>query len=321
MTTRCPDFTVTTSPHPTLLAAVKQGDAVGLQKLMDQGVELPKVDDQGEPLIFSAGSPEVAEILLQHGADPNARNKQKEAVITYFCEGHGRQAAAVVKVLLEHGADPNTRTREIGETPLMVAQDGATVDVLVAHGADVKAKLTDGSGTGIMQMISDQKPECLDALIRHGVPFDPKTDGPTILVHAAWRSNVPMVKDVLDRGVDPNLPGLWAMWHGKPDMMKPMVAAVINGHLEIAGLFLKHGAKVDNQSVDTALGNRQAKIVKFFWENNIRPISELAYAVSQGAPVGDLQKLLDAGMPADAPQGQKIQRVGNRIATGEFGRG
>jgi ankyrin repeat protein len=310
-----PDSTIKPSEHPTLLAAVKQGDAVGLQKLIDQGVDPSKVDYRGEPLIFAAGSPAVAEILLQHGANANARNKQNTPLINFICRSRGNGAAGIVGVLLAHGADPNSREGEIGETPLMDAQDSATVDVLVAHGADVKAKLTDG--TGIMVMVMNHKPDYLDALIRHGVPFDPKTDGPTILVHAAWDGNVALIQAVLDRGVDPNLPGLWSMWHGKPDMMKPMMAAVVEGHLDVAKLFLEHGAKADN-AMDTALMNRQAKIIKFLWEQGVRTISELAYDASQNAPAGDMAKLLDAGMPVDPPQDTTFSPLGIAAQLGEM---
>ena len=297
-----PDFTVVGSAPPTVLATVKQGDAESLQKLIDGGAEVPKVDDKNEPMLFSAGSAAVMEILLKHGADPNALNKYQRSVIANVCLTRGSQAAAKVEVLLQHGADPNLRTGEEGSTPLMEARDAATVDVLVAHGADVKAKRNDG--VGIMEMISGQKPDYLDALIRHGVPFDPKTDGSAILLQASLRGNLPMIKIMLDRGVDPSREGLFATVNGKPIMMKPLPVAVMDGHLNAIAILLDHGAKPEN-AMDVALANRQTKAVKLLWDRGVRTISELSYQVAQHAPVGDLQKLLDAGVKADPQEDAK----------------
>jgi len=297
-----PDFTVTTSAHPTVLGTVRQGDAVGLQQLIDRGTQLPKVDDKGEPLLFTARTAAVVDILLKHGADANAHNLQNQPAINYFCRIGGSQAAPIVEVLLKHGADANSRAGELGETPLMDAEDGKTVDVLFAHGADPSIKRTDG--VGVMSGVGMQRTDYLEALLRHGVAFDPKTDGSTILLRASWVSNLPIMKVMLDHGVDPNREGLWAMVHGKPDMMKPLTAAVVDGQFEAAKLLLDHGAKPDD-AMDTALTNRQSKVVKLFWDHGVRTISELSYEITQRAPVADLQKLLDSDVPADPPQDAK----------------
>lgn len=49
------------------------------------------------------GDVEYVELLLKHGADPNARDKDGRTPLHYVAfNGH----VEIVKVLLEHGADP-----------------------------------------------------------------------------------------------------------------------------------------------------------------------------------------------------------------------
>ncbi|HEX4139284.1 MAG TPA: M56 family metallopeptidase [Candidatus Methylacidiphilales bacterium] len=298
-----PAASQTTDLNVQLAHAVGQGDLAAVQMLIAQGADPKTKLSDGSTLLFHAGSPQVAEILLQHGADVNARDNQGVAVINYVCRNGGKQAAQMVSVLLSHGADPNTRDGELGETPLMDAMDAATVDVLGEHGADLTAKTTDGMPGYIFAR--DNPPDYFRALLRHGLPFDLKSDGPTLLCQATWSSNLPLMTDLLDRGVDPNLDGIWGMSKGKPYLAKPLENAVIEGHFEAVKLLVERGAQPDSAMI-AAINNRQRKIGQFLWEHGARNISQLAYAVSQGAPVADLQKLLDHGSPADPPQDTKF---------------
>jgi ankyrin repeat protein len=130
----------------------------------------------------------------------------------------------------------------------------------------------------------------IEALIRDGVPFDLKTDGPGMLVSAAWMNKLDIMNFLLDRGVDPNEAGAW----NKRDRvsMKPLVAATVAGHDDGVQLLLDRGAKVDDQVMRDALGNRRVSIVKIFWDHGNRSIPPLTYAVSQGAPVDELEKIV-----------------------------
>ena len=278
--------------------------------LIAHGVDPTKMQGHNpdETLLFDAGSPEVAEILIQHGADVNARAKNGETAIESICFENAKPAE-IARVLLKHGADPNARN-DNGSTPLMYAYDGATVDVLVEYGADVKAKNKHGDG-----VIGNARGDAsrLQALIRHGAPFDPKTDGPTMMMDAAWRDHVDVIASLLSLGVDPNLKGTW---NKEANMyFTPLQESVTSGHLDAAKFLLDHGAKVEPRVIDGkpgpdemvgALYNRRQDIVQLFWESGIRSISELTYAISQGEPVGAVQKLLDNGIPPNPPQDKFI---------------
>lgn len=84
--------------------------------------------------------PEVVEILIDHGADVNARNHRGE---TPLHEAARRGRDTVVEVLLQRGADANARCSG-GRTPLHEAacpgSSVGTMQLLLEHGADVGAK-------------------------------------------------------------------------------------------------------------------------------------------------------------------------------------
>src|SRR2546426_930711 len=56
------------------------------------------------------GDTGVVKILLDHGADVNARDTEADATPLYYAASWGRQAA--VELLISRGADPNARNRK-----------------------------------------------------------------------------------------------------------------------------------------------------------------------------------------------------------------
>ncbi len=295
-----------TDLSPDLLKATANGDAPALQNLLDQGaVYTPSKLIPN--LLFMAGSPEVAEALIQRGVDVSAQNSSGQTALMFICLYGKKKSAEVATVLLKNGAGVNTAD-VAGATPLMAARDAAMVDVLVAAGADLNAK--DHNGLGVFSS-GRLNPEvsAYEALLRHGAVFDPKTDGTRLLLQASAHNQLPLIPWLLEKGVDPDTPGFWSKDPGgRPVTVLPLVAAAMSNHVEAAQILLKHGAKTD-EAMKTALVNRNAQVVKLFWESGARSISELAYAVSQGAPIAELQKLLDGGAAVNPPQDTQFSPV------------
>jgi ankyrin repeat protein len=88
----------------------------------------------------SNNSADVARLLVEHGADLNARNLGGETPLHLAAR---LRDTSIALLLLDHGADANPRDSD-GDTPLMKAAMECSakgmVELLVSHGADVNAK-------------------------------------------------------------------------------------------------------------------------------------------------------------------------------------
>jgi ankyrin repeat protein len=110
--------------------------------------------------------PDVARLLLEHGADVNARNRSSWTPL-HVAAKNGR--VEVAHVLLKHGADVNAR-RNDGSTPLHVAANWrkvAVVRVLLEHGANVGAE-DDKGRTPFRIASAEGSDEIMKLLSEHG---------------------------------------------------------------------------------------------------------------------------------------------------------
>lgn len=167
------------------------------------------ITDFSESALYSAArkSPEVAKLLLAHGADPNAATdakryplfaaiKQRNAELVALLlkhkasvaarDLHGctplhvamqRHASSIVTMLLNNGADPNAKN-DRGETPIFagIAKDQealATVLALLRARPDLSIKDKVFKETPLKQAISRGVTEIAEALRNAGSPPAP----------------------------------------------------------------------------------------------------------------------------------------------------
>ncbi|KAL4659255.1 ankyrin repeat and SOCS box protein 16 isoform X2 [Arapaima gigas] len=134
------------------------------------------------------GLEEHVELLLQHGADVSARNREGETPLNAACAGAERPREAgrflrVVQMLLKAGADPRTAGRK-RHTPLHNACGNCSpriAELLLQYGAQANAP--NGAGYTPMDCLvqavedfPDQQPEAVARiLLNHGAqPASPK---------------------------------------------------------------------------------------------------------------------------------------------------
>jgi ankyrin repeat protein len=127
--------------------AVKRGDLAEIRSLLrnDSTLVFSK-DNQGQTPLFDAPNKAVAELLLDSGADVNARDSRLFTPL-HIAAGGFTNRKDVVEVLLARGAEVNARD-DLGMTPLyLMASSSQTskMELLLDHGADANAAANDGT--------------------------------------------------------------------------------------------------------------------------------------------------------------------------------
>lgn len=129
-----------TAQPAELMLAARSGDLEQVMELLAAGAE-PDPVGIATPLYFAAqgGHNEIAILLLESGADPNAQSDWG----TPLHIAARRKHMGIAKILLRQGADPNSKGGELDNTPLHeAAYVGATEigRLLIDLGANVNAR-------------------------------------------------------------------------------------------------------------------------------------------------------------------------------------
>ncbi len=136
------------APEETALLAewVRVGDALSVQRMVEQGACVEAVDAEGTTALMTAagaGHLDVVKTLILHNAQVNSVNFTGDTPL-HFAVRHNHPEIAAV--LLERGASVDARNKE-GVTPLMIACWSGfdkLVQSLLAAGADTE--LVDENG-------------------------------------------------------------------------------------------------------------------------------------------------------------------------------
>jgi len=172
-----------------------------LERLLRLGADVNKRNDvNATALIWAATDLEIVRLLLQHGAEVNARSSDMRTPLMIAARRPGN--VAVVQLLLEHGANPNPNAHPTAESsPLIeasVAADAGAVELLLSHGADVKS----GAAEPALELGIDARcAQCTTLLAAKSLS---REDYSQALVGTAVLGDVNSVRLLLDHGADVN---------------------------------------------------------------------------------------------------------------------
>ena len=130
-----------------LMIAIDHNQEEIVKALLDAGVKTGRFNYSGAcELCIAAKYPRLAELLLEHGANPNQPHPKLPLVKPLFLTlSHCKDVhPEFIKTLVKHGAEINAQTKE-GQTPLMVSVMNAGITkVLLECGADPSLHDQDG---------------------------------------------------------------------------------------------------------------------------------------------------------------------------------
>ncbi|KAJ1548822.1 hypothetical protein HK405_014554 [Cladochytrium tenue] len=294
------------------------------------------------------GHIEMVRLLLEHGAEKDARTKKQTTPLHWAAQnGHDR----VARLLLDRGADLNARTAE-QSTPLHFAGEDGHVEVarlLLERGADKDARdeaqlaplhfaaflghvevvrlLLDHSADRDARDLDQQTPlhlaaqaghiEVVKLLLERGADRDARAVDQSTPLHAATqKGHIPVVQLLLERGADTKA--------CTADQWMPLHFAAQDGHVEVVRLLLDHNAEGDAREVNQATPlqiaaqNGHVEAVRLLLDHgadkdarNEDQWTPLHYATENGH-VEVVRLLLDRG--ADRDSREEYQRTPLHIA-------
>jgi uncharacterized protein len=209
----------------------RDGDLLAVKLFLQAGMSPNTQGRQGTPLLAAAanGRLEIAEVLLEHGADLNIRDTKKKATPLLWATLKGH--ADLVNLLLDKGADLSAAELKTGMTPLLTAANQGNVEIariLLARGADIKNRDKEGRNPLVWAAYNGHAP-MVRFLVERGVDLQAVNDrtGLSALHYAAMAGRPEAVAALLAAGADINVrdrdgktPLVWAVSQGKADTVR-----------------------------------------------------------------------------------------------------
>lgn len=236
-------------------------------------------------------------LLLTLGTDPGARQFPRGDSALHHAVSLGN--SAIANLLMNEGADPEAKGKNL-RTPLHLVKDSDVADALLSHRALVdsqgdrgetplqavagRAINDDGPSLMLRRQVDKKKAlsglKIAETLIAHGADVNKPASGGATPLHVAARvGNVPMAHLLLDHGANPNAPGTETGRDARFSYSPLGYAVSLPDSTEMAELLLSRGAHLDGFASDspllTAASSDNVDGVKFLLARGANPNSSL----------------------------------------------
>lgn len=241
--------------------------------LLRLGANPDSIDPQGNSALATAcwQWPQIAEMLLQQGADPEGRSGPKKILPLSSAAAGG--SAEAVRILLENGASVTTKEDD-GLLPLNAACGNGrfgAAGTMLEHMPMLK-DLSSYEHNPLLVAITAGSYKITETLLRHGFGPDCHDDNGSALGIATVSQQLELCELLLDYKADPNFTD--------SSSQTPLVLAVRTGDSDIATLLIRSGADVNKAwkprgllrlPLSIAAANGQIDIARALLENGADP--------------------------------------------------
>ena len=213
-----------------------------VKQLLEKGGEdVEALNKKIETPLFRAvvkGDRDIVQLLLEYGADPNARPPGSESPLHIACSNDKKY---IVKALIETGKVDLRELNAKGETPLYSAvlrRQKDCIDVLLDAGSDPNARpLGQDSMLGVA--VANDAKAAVKSIVKSGRGRidELNSKGETPLYVAVQRRQKDCIETLLEAGANPNATPI-----GKDTMLHIAISHDSKG---IAKMLLQHGANVE----------------------------------------------------------------------------
>lgn len=241
-------------PFCAFIHAVEAGDAAQVEAALDRHPDMVNaVASTAKTPLHSAGSAEVARLLLERGADPAIETPLPGGTALAHALVWG--AREIAEVIAERCRAPgNLRVAAgLGDLDALRAMRDASGGLTAAAtaGRDYYRpnygwySWQTGDGVqevldeGLVYAATNGRIDAMRMLVDFGAQVDGKVYGTTALLRAAWKGRREAIDWLLDHGADVNAQG-WLGGHAKGATALHIVAS--NGDVELVRQLLARGA-------------------------------------------------------------------------------
>jgi ankyrin repeat protein len=242
-----------------------------LEQLLKKGADPNKKNDaNATALMWAAADLEKTRLLLDHGADANARSNDMRTPLMIAARRPGN--VSTVKLLLEHGANPNPNAHPAAESSPLIeaatAPDASSMELLIDRGADVKP----GAQQALEMAVGLQCSKCVSLLVAKDLGREAYS---LALPNIAFLGDANAVRLTLDHGADAN--AFDAL--GRTPLMYAAASDLLA--LDVVKLLVERGADINAKNVHKQSGDSGLAVLDIAKLHGDTPV--VAWLVKAGA--------------------------------------